>query len=412
MKYNHPTEIPRSNWLFFEWLGERIPVGSVNVKGDTHPMTWADDGDIYMGTGDPCWMVRDGYNYVADMSRGFWKESRTTYEAMSGQVVEKITEGPERFEVHRVHDMPGYTGPGGGGPKPCGMICVEGKLYYAVQNLLGWKTPPRRPNSQHGSDATIICSEDKGKTWTPELNALFADFTKEQYDYDKGIPTGWLTTEEERTGFRGWKPMFPGGDFGGPTFIQFGKNNDQAVDGYVYAVSGDQWDNGNCLRLGRAPAGAILEASEWEFVSVDEKYNPVWRKNLSDSKPILEIDGHISIPEMVYISHLKKYILLTWALHTDFRTPTGSELTILESDKPWGPFYLVHYDWMWYKRACCAYNPRLPLKWYNQETLEGYILHSGNWESQVPYYMPQIRKFRFTVRDDDCRRPLLELLNG
>ena len=403
MRYKHPTDIPVSKTLFFDWIGDRIPVSSVNVKGDTHPITWADNDIMYMGTGDPLWMVRDGVNYAGVASRGFWKESPETYKAMSGQVVEQITGEPERFQVHRVHDMPGYTGPGGGGAKPCGMICVDGKLYYAVQNLLGWKTPPNRPNCQHGSDATIICSEDYGKTWTPELNQMFEDFIAEQYDGEKGTQFSWKTAEGERTGYRGWKPMFPGSSFGGPSFIQFGKNNEHAVDSYVYAVSGDQWDNGTCMRLGRVPKDSIMDAGAWEFASTDESNNPAWHKNLADARPVLEIDGHFSIPEMVYVNSLKKYILLTWALHTDFRSPTGSELTVLESDMPWGPFSLVYYEWMWYKRAACPYNPRLPLKWLDQELLEGYILHSGNWETQTPYYLPQIRKFRFTVRTDDCR---------
>jgi len=33
--------------------------------------------------------------------------------------------------------MPEYTGFGGNGSKPCGMISVDGTIYYAVQNLLG-----------------------------------------------------------------------------------------------------------------------------------------------------------------------------------------------------------------------------------------------------------------------------------
>ena len=403
MKFNHPAEIPLSKLLVFDWIGPRIPVKSVAVKGDTHPCTWADDDVIYCGTGDPMWMVRDGENYTANPARGGWRENREVYEGMSGQAVEKITGCPESFEVFRVHDMPGYTGPGGGGAKPSGMICVDGKLYYAVQNLLGWKTPPWREKSQHGSDATIICSEDHGKTWTPELNPMFDKFIREQFDYEKGGPSDWNTSEAERSEYEGWKPMFSGSDFGGPSFVQFGKNNEDAVDQYVYAISGDQWDNGRMLRLGRVPKDKILNREAWEFVSVDEKYNPTWHSDIRNSKPILEMDGHIGLPEMVFIPSLNRYITLTWSLHKDFRTPMGSELTILESPTPWGPFSLVHYDWMWYKREACAYTPRIPMKWFDQETLEGYILHSGNWETQVPYYLPQIRKFKFGVRTDDCR---------
>lgn len=403
MKYNHPTEIPMSKKLFFDWIGERIPCSSVNVRGDTHPMTWAADDEIYVGTGDPNWMVKDGVNYSNNPSKGGWLESDETYRAMSGLVVEKIVGEPEKFRLNRVNDMYGYIGPGGGGPKPSGMISVDGKLYYAVQNLLGYKPPRFRKNSQHGSDATIICSEDYGKTWTPDLNELLSQFEKEQYDRVKCSNNSWKTAPEERTGYNGWKPMFPGCLFGGPSFIQYGKDNEDAPDDFVYAISTDHWDNGRDLRLGRVKKDSILNREAWEFAIPSIEGDVVWTTVLEDSKPILEIDRHISLPEMVYIKSLNKYILLTWALHTDFRTPTGSELTILESDQPWGPFSLVHYEWMWHNRASAAYTPRIPLKWFDMEKLEGYILHSGNWETQVPYYLPQIKKFKFTVRTDDCK---------
>lgn len=402
MKYNHPAEIPMSKDLAFEWIGERIVPIDENMKGDTHPLTWADDDNIYAGTGDPCWMMKDGRPYRHHPELGGWGESKETYQNMSGQVVEKFTGDPNKtgsFAVERVHDMPGYTGPGGSGPKPCGMICVDGKLYYAVQNLLGYKKPPNRAKSQHGSDATILCSADYGKTWTPELNQLLAEFVAEQYIPGKPVDgSDWKTTEEERAGYKGWKPMFPGSKFGGLSFVQFGKNNADALDSYVYAISGDQWDNGKNLMLGRVLNDKIMDRDSWEFAAIDYTdlgCNILWHKNIDDAKPVLEIEGHISLPEMVYIKSIKKYILLTWGLHTDFRTPTGSELTILESDNIYGPFSLVHYDWMWYKRECCAYTPRIPLKWFDYESLEGYILHSGNWETQEPYYRPQMRRFRF-----------------
>jgi len=414
MKFNHPVEIPMSKDLTFEWIGERLLPFDYNMKGDTHPMTWADDDNIYMGTGDPCWMMRDGKPYKAH-KEFFWSETEETYQKMCGQAFEKLIGSPEfsgSFAIERVHDMPGYTGPGGLGPKPCGMICVDGKLYYAVQNLLGYKKPPNRATSQHGSDATILCSEDYGKTWTPELNSMFAEFVAEQHDSSfasRANGVNWKTSEEERAGYKGWKPMFPGSRFGGLSFVQFGKNNSDAFDDYVYAISTDQWDNGKNLMLGRVPKDKIMDRDSWEFAAVDFftvdgiPNEPMWHKDIDEAKPILEIEGHIGLPEMVYIKSLKKYILLTWGLHTDFRTPTGSELTILESDNIYGPFSLVHYDWMWYSRECCPYTPRLPLKWFNSETLEGFILHSGNWETQEPYYRPQIRKFKFTQRTDNCR---------
>ncbi len=403
--YQHPTEIPLSKALVFDWTGDRIPVSTEGVHGDTHPLTWAEDDGIYVGTGDPNWAVVDGQPTPMVFQR--WQGLDEAAGISMGLSVEEITGAPEHFEVSRVNDMPGFVGPGGHGPKPSGMICVDGVLYYAVQNLLGLKSTPHRPGSQHGTDATILRSTDHGQTWEPDLNPLLDRFMHEQYVAQTET---WLTTEAERTGYDGWEPMFPGSEFGGPSFVQFGKNNEEAVDGYVYAVSTDQWDNGRFLRLGRVPQDAIMDRDAWEFAALGEDGEPSWHRDIAESGPILDIEGHVSLPEMVYISSLKKYILLTWGLHTDFSTPTGSELTILEADHPWGPFSLVHYEWMWFKRESCAYTPRIPLKWFDQDSLEGYILHSGNWGFGGPngewlnpmfhYYLPQVRKFRFGRRED------------
>ena len=46
--------IPKSKVIKgFQWLGERIPYGEKDVKGDTYPMTWAEDDEIYTSCGDP-----------------------------------------------------------------------------------------------------------------------------------------------------------------------------------------------------------------------------------------------------------------------------------------------------------------------------------------------------------------------
>ena len=406
MKYNHPTDIPRSKDLFFDWTSDRIVPTTQNIRGDTYPQTWADDDGLYIGTGDPNWMVKNGENYVMCAELGNWNENAEVYECMSGCVLEKLTGEPQAFGLTRVNDMRSFIGLGGGGPKPSGMICVDGKLYYAVQNLLGSKPPRHRTEqkqntySQHGSDATILCSEDHGQTWTNDISGILDSLYGEQYIRKEFY---WRTPADSRAEHNGWKPMFSGNLFGGPSFVQFGKNNADAVDDYVYAVSGDHWDNGRDLRLGRVSKDKILDRAAWQFAIPQENGDPVWTADVEQSAPILEIDRHISLPEMVYIKSLNKYLLLTWALHTDFRTPTGSELTILESDKPWGPFSLVHYDWMWYNSECAAYTPRVPLKWFNQETLEGFLLFSGSWESQVPYYLPQLRGFKLIRRTDNCR---------
>ena len=396
MRYSHPTQMPRSKTLFsLEWTGDGIPVSIPGQRGDTHPMTWAKDDGIYIGTGDPNWFELDGVIYNGRIP-GKPELDDWVYQRVSGHVVEKITGGPENFTLERVNDMPGHTGWGGHGPNPSGMISVGGSLYYAAQNLLGWKPPRYGVNSQHGSDASIFKSDDFGKTWTPDINGALAAFYKEDHDVGKMANPleAWKTPPHERNGANGWKPMFPGNLFGGPSFVQFGKDNGDAVDGYVYAISGDHWDNGSELRLGRVPAGEITDRAAWEFAIPDGDGGADWTDNLYRSQPMLAIERHISLPEMVFLPKIRKYMLLTWGLHEDFRASTGSELTVAEADNPWGPFSLVYYEWMWHKREGGHYCPRVPLKWFDQDNLRGYMLYSGNWETQIPYYMPQTRAFK------------------
>lgn len=396
MYYRHPTEIPRSKELTdLEWIGERIPVSEKGIRGDTYPTAWAADDQLYVGTGDPCWTKVDGQIVHGNIPERP-ELNETIFQQICGHVVEKIVGGPEQFTMERIHHLPGQTGWGGSGPKPAGMISVDGVLYYAAQNYLGWRAPRYGVNSQHGSDATILRSDDFGKTWSPDLDGLLYPYYKEHYDCtNPDHHTAWDNAPEDRNSINGWKPMFVGCWFGGPAFVQFGQDNRDAVDGYVYAVSSDHWDNGSELRLGRVPKECIQDRSRWEFARWEGE-QVAWTSDLTLSQPVLTIDRHISTPEMVYLSGLKKYLLFTWGLHTDFHASDGAELTVLESDHPWGPFRLVHYEWMWGKQEGGHYCPRLPLKWFDQETLTGYLLYSGNWETQDQdtYYMPQVRKFK------------------
>jgi len=54
--YNHPLEIPASPLVpGLRWTGERVACPVDGIHGDTHPMTWAADGEIYLSAGDPNW---------------------------------------------------------------------------------------------------------------------------------------------------------------------------------------------------------------------------------------------------------------------------------------------------------------------------------------------------------------------
>ncbi|MCL2361078.1 MAG: hypothetical protein FWC73_04590 [Defluviitaleaceae bacterium] len=334
------------------WLGDHIPYPEKGIMGDTYPMTWADDDRIYTSSGDPHWG-----------------------ESEDGLDMEVFDGGPEDYKIYKVSHMNDYKGHGGHGPKPTGMICVDKNLYLAFQNFKGMQVPPISCASQHGSDSVIIVSNHispywKGLSWTPDFKNI---------------------TE----------PTFPGYLFGGPAFINYGKNNENARDSYVYAVSGEQWDNGSNLRLGRVPNDRIMRGDAWEWVfSFDMYGNPAWTRDLSQSIPILSLHHSLGLPEMVYLAGLKRYLLFTWRLHKDFSPYDGTDLFVFESPEPWGPFSLVHYEELWEGKDVTPYCPRLPLKWFDQDKCEGWLQFSGNWrpfEEGRPHYRSNVRLFRLDL---------------
>ena len=330
----------------FEWLGDRLPYPEPGIKGDTFPMTWAEDGEIYTAAGDPLWG-----------------------ETGDGLDIEKFSGGPTDYQITKVNPMNDYRGWGGNGPKPSGMICIEGILYLAFQNLLRTQKPPFSLVSQHGSDAQIVYSTNKGAFWVPALGNLAA-------------------------------PMFPDYKFGGPAFINYGQNNANAPDEWVYAVSSDQWDNGSNLRLGRVPADSLVRREAWEWVcAFAPSGEPAWSHDLNEAVPVLSLHRWLGLPEMVYLAGIQRYLLLTW-LHQDFSGDDGTDLIIFEAPKPWGPFALVHFDEYWEGQAFNPYCPRVPLKWLEADHTGGWLQFSGSWSpagQKAGFYRSNVRPFRLVL---------------
>lgn len=337
---------PKSKFIkSFKWTGEPVMYPDKSVRGDTYPMTWADDDKIYTSSGDPGW----GDKYT-------------------GLDVEVFEGGPLDYTISRVNDMWDLYGGGGDGPKPTGIICVNGVLYLASQNWLRAKVPPFNMTSQHGSDAVIQRSYDKGKTWASNANNI------------------------------GRHPFFPGHKFGGPVFVQFGKNNENARDEYVYAVSSDQWDNGCNMRLGRVHKNYVCDPDRWEFVAGwTSEREPIWKLDLDEAIPVLSMCGCLGVPDMTYVKALDRYILMTWSLKEPFVGNSGTDLYIFESPEPWGPYSIVYQEEYWNGKDFTPYCPHLPLKWMAEDGLSGWIQCSGSWVNHDPYYRSHVRPFEIEL---------------
>jgi hypothetical protein len=331
----------------FEWTGPTVPYPEMEKRGDTFPVTWAKDDRLYTSAGDPVWPDKD---------------SGLDFECLDGPAPD--------FRISRPNRMDDFRGPGGAGPKPTGLISVEGVLYLAFQNATGRSdnigdNPDVVMNFGHGYDAQIIASSDFGRSWKPSLKEIK-------------------------------KPMFPGRLFGAPAFVNFGKDNEGARDSFVYAISGEGWDNGVHCRLGRVPRNQILQQESWEWVSSIEKSGPAWTHNMSNATPVLTHPGYLGVVDMVYLRSVRRYLLLAWRNKVKADPDDGSELLIYDSPEPWGPFTFVYHEDPWESIALNPYNPRLPLKWFDHTKQEGWLLFSGSWRSggKTPNYRAHVRPFK------------------
>lgn len=118
------SRIPKSKYIqSFTFVGDRYPYPVPEIKGDSYPMTWADDGEIYASSGDPNWG-----------------------ETTEGLDVEKFSGMAPDYVITKANHMNDYDGSGGDGPKPTGMICVDGVLLPRIPEHAAHQGPALLPD--------------------------------------------------------------------------------------------------------------------------------------------------------------------------------------------------------------------------------------------------------------------------
>jgi hypothetical protein len=255
------------------------------------------------------------------------------------------------------------------------MLCVNGELYLAVQDL-------RALDFTEAPAATIVRSVDKGRTWT------------------------W----DERA------PMFSNFVFTTIMFLDFGKNNEHAVDGYAYAYGlDDNWSATYSSRppqtklyLARVPVTAIQDRSQWQFFSgFDAQGTPRWTSEIADRAPVLEdtrliyqtpIDSGLARQNMtafsqggiVYDAPLRRYLYTTWTMYT---------YEFYEAPQPWGPwthFFSKDFGvFPWTETKSGGYATTVPSKFISKDGRTLWM-HSNVWEAGVIHYQYSLRKIRVT----------------
>lgn len=327
--------------------------------GDIWCWTWADDDNIYLFGGD-----------------------ESTIDKKIGQPI-KVEGIPPR---HKCIALGSRLSTGNFPPRrsflentdywtmPSGAICIDGRIYLFVNKNL------ENQMSRENNFASIIIIGTHYPHYQPVSKAYLL--------YSDNHGATFIGNAKDKD------PEFFPHKFGWPTFINFGKDYENARDNYVYATSNDgYWDNGSCCYLGRVPKFKILDRDYWEFYAGMSDDTPIWTKDLNKAVPMFSDPspnfprssefGHIGSFEVVYNRGLKRYLMLVWSYmdvngFKSLKVPYmhSSEIQIYEAPEPWGPWSLAHNEHNFGPYAC--YNPRLPTRWMSSDGKTCWMIYSGN----------------------------------
>jgi hypothetical protein len=214
--------------------------------------------------------------------------------------------------------------------------------------------------SHHGGVASIMFSDDRGATW-------------------QNVPDPAAEA-----------PYFLGPNFAGLSFVGFGPGYTgvpRSLGPYVYAISNDgNWEGGSHVFLARVPRDRVTDRSAWEFYG---GRGPVWVAEEAYARPILTDYGHVGHPTMTWNPGLGRFLLAfgsdavpkSYAFEPSLameRWHRRRELCLYESETPWGPWALVHYEPNWGGEHIC-YLPQIPPCWLSQDGLSGTLMFSGDY---------------------------------
>ncbi len=181
---------------------------------------------------------------------------------------------------------------------------------------------------------------------------------------------------------------------GAPRFVDFGQNMAHSPDGKAYlvahgAVTPDpkarfancSWITGDqiyMLRVEPSPEN-INDPTEYEFFAGhDEGGEPVWTREFSQIKPLIDWNNRCGNATMTYNPYLKKYLLIItdgWPMVLTFDT------YILESDNITGPWKLAVYM---EKFGQQGYFVNLPSKFISEDGRTAWLSYSANYTSGWP----------------------------
>lgn len=332
-----------------------VPGQSNKGIGDLWPSCWGDDDALYTANGDGDGFGTSGFHDI--LVNRVTGSPFDTPSTLAGTALAGSDDVGTIWTPGNNHNR-----------KPTGMLCVDGDIYLAVQDL--------SKDFNDAPAASISVSHDHGKTWT----------------WDKSAP------------------MFKDSVMTTLMFLDFGKNNANAIDDYAYVYALDHnWRFSSTvpsptqLWLARVPKDKIRTRSAWTYYAgTDADGTPSFVADIDQRVPVLEdtrkvytrrFDGAgtggmtvLSQGGIVYVKALDRYLYTSW---TEFT------FEFYEAPKPWGPWKpFLSRDfgiYPWIPSAIGGYTTTIPSKFISPDGKTLFV-QSNTFTSGQYNYALSLRK--------------------
>ncbi len=322
------------------WLGaERElfnPIMDVIIEAPYSPSSiscnFAPESEVIrMAEGSDNWPITwaDDDNLYSAYGDGWGFDPKTDIKLSLGIV--RIEGSPPNIKGFNLRTNSGErVGQGKFGVKASGLISVNGVLYMLVRN---------EENSQ------LAISKDNGETWQ------WVD---------------WTFAES----------------FGCPTFLNFGRDYDDARDNYVYIYSQDAntaYEIADQMVMARVPKERIIDSRHYEyFAGLDSQMQPLWSEDIHKRKGVFMNPGKCYRSGISYNPGLEKYFwcqIIPYAASQEGPRFDGG-LGIFEAPEPWGPWKTVYYTRKWDMGP--GETMSIPTKWISEDGHTAHLVFSGN----------------------------------
>lgn len=315
--------------------------------------------------------------------------------SFDASTMKTLAPGSDNWAVTWADDDHQYTtwGDGGGfggtnddGRVSLGFGRVEGsKDDYRGFNVWGGKNPVS-PAAFPGKSYGIISINGVLYAWRSGAASECFDLEELYKSTDHGAT--W-----EFTGVRFTPENFPRSKgFFCTTFLQFGRDYQGAIDGYVYMYAPEAKDTSNWnvqhpgeITLLRVPKEKLTSQASYEFFAgTDSTGAPTWTTDVSMRKAVFsDAPNGVMRTSVIYNSGLDRCILITQQVDR-FQKGNG-HIGIYDAPAPWGPWTTVLFKNAWKTPLHTASKTvywNFSSKWMSPDGRDFVLVYTGDSEKR------------------------------